>query len=250
LWTGRWHAQPDAQNKPDRKTTFWYDAAWRVIQENQVDQVNEFGTLQEAVIQQFWGVRYIDDALARLRLTGDGSRNVLSRSTEDLAFQLTDAQFSVIAVAKPGTPSVVIDRITYSPYGEATRTLRSDVNGDGAVNSDDYKAIYNLIGTKIGASGYIAEADLDRDGKITQADYDICIADWGQKSSGGVGEAALFSAGVRNDVGYCGYIYNLETGLYTVRFRTYSPTLGRWLTREGQHRPGHAARIQAGAGLV
>jgi RHS repeat-associated protein len=155
-----------------------------------------------------------------------------SRPKVQAHYQLTDAQFSVIAVAKPGKPSVVIDRIAYSPYGEATRTLRSDVNGDGAVNSDDYKAIYNLIGTKIGASGYIAEADLDRDGKITQADYDICIADWGQKSIGGVGEAALFSAGVRNDVGYCGYIYNLETGLYTVRFRTYSPTLGRWLTRD------------------
>ncbi len=228
-----WHAVADAQNKPDRKTTFWYDAAWRVIQENQVDQVNESGTLQEAVIQQFWGVRYIDDAVARLRLTGDGTGNVQAGSAEDVALQLTDAQFSVIAVATPGKPSVVIDRVAYTPYGEPTRTLRSDVNGDGVVNKDDYNTIIQpLIGTAIGSSGYVVEADLDRDGKISSDDYDVCIADDGQKSGGGVGETGLFSAGVRNSVGYCGYIHNEDTGLYTVRYRTYSATLGRWLTRD------------------
>jgi len=72
----------------------------------------------------------------------------------------------------------------------------------------------------------------DRDGKISSDDYDVCIADDGQKSGGGVGEAGLFSAGVRNSVGYCGYIHNEDTGLYTVRFRTYSAVLGRWLTRD------------------
>jgi len=82
-----------------------------------------------------------DDAVARLRLTGDGAGNVQPGSAEDLAFQLTDAQFSVIAVATPGNPSVVIDRIAYTPYGESTRTLRSDVNGDGMVNKDDYDGV-------------------------------------------------------------------------------------------------------------
>jgi RHS repeat-associated protein len=228
-----WHAVPDAQDKPDRKTTFWYDAAWRVVQETQRDQVNEAGTLEETIFLQFWGARYIDDAVARLRLTGDGSGDPQSGSDEEIVFQLTDAQFSVIALATPGKPSVVIDRIAYTPYGEATRTLRSDVNGDGVVNKDDYNTIIQpLIGTSIGDPAYVVEADLDRDGKITQDDYDVCIADDGQKSSGGVGEAGLFSAGVRNSVGYCGYIYNEDTGLYTVRYRTYSAVLGRWLRRD------------------
>jgi RHS repeat-associated protein len=109
----------------------------------------------------------------------------------------------------------------------------SDVNGDGVVNKDDYNTIIQpLIGTGIGDPAYVVEADLDRDGKITSDDYDVCIADDGQKSSGGVGEAGLFSAGVRNSVGYCGYIHNEDTGLYTVRYRTYSAVLGRWLTRD------------------
>jgi len=127
----------------------------------------------------------------------------------------------------------VIDRIAYTPSGESTRTLRSDMNGDGVVNKDDYDGvIQQLKGTVIGDPAYVVEADLDRDGKITSDDYDVCIADDGQKSSGGVGEAGLFSAGVRNSLGYCGYVYNEDTGLYTVRFRTYSTTLGRWLTRD------------------
>jgi hypothetical protein len=47
----------------------------------------------------------------------------------------------VIAVATAGKPGVVIDRIAYSAYGEATRTLRSDVNGDGFVDKDDYNGV-------------------------------------------------------------------------------------------------------------
>jgi RHS repeat-associated protein len=137
------------------------------------------------------------------------------------------------AVATPGKPGVVIDRIAYSAYSEATRTLRSDVNGDGFVNKDDYNGVIrSRLNTTIGSSGYVVEADLDRDGKVAQSDYDIAIADDGKSSSGGVGEAGLFAKGVRNGVGYCGYIFNDESGLYTVRFRTYSPTLGRWLERD------------------
>jgi len=154
-------------------------------------------------------------------------------STQEIAFQLTDAQFSVIAVATPGKPGVVIDRIAYSAYGEATRTLRSDVNGDGFVNKDDYNGVIrSRLNTTIGSAGYVVEADLDRDGKVAQSDYDIAIADDGKSSSGGVGEAGLFAKGVRNGVGYCGYIFNDESGLYTVRFRSYSPTIGRWLERD------------------
>jgi RHS repeat-associated protein len=161
------------------------------------------------------------------------SRRSGERLNDQIAFQLTDAQFSVIAVATPGKPGVVIDRIAYSAYGEATRTLRSDVNGDGFVNKDDYNGVIrSRLNATIGSAGYVVEADLDRDGKVAQSDYDIAIADDGKSSSGGVGEAGLFAKGVRNGVGYCGYIFNDESGLYTVRFRTYSPTLGRWLERD------------------
>ena len=35
-----------------------------------------------------------------------------------------------------------------------------------------------------------------------------------------------------NEVLYCGYRWDPETGLYDVRYRPYHPTLGRWLTRD------------------
>ncbi len=172
--------------------------------------------------------------------TGHIGRSIATPSapvttSAEITFQLKGAQFSVIALAAPGSPSVVIDRIAYTPYGEPTRRLRSDVDGNGVVDGGDYgDVIQQLIGTPITSPTYRVEADLDRNGAITLADYDVCITDDGRKilGGGGVGETDLFSPGVRNSVGYCGYIHNEDTGLYTVRFRTYSPTLGRWLTRD------------------
>ncbi len=35
-----------------------------------------------------------------------------------------------------------------------------------------------------------------------------------------------------NEILYCGYRFDTETGLYHVRFRMYHPTLGRWVTRD------------------
>ena len=59
----------------------------------------------------------------------------------------------------------MIDRIAYSPYGEATRTLRSDVNGDGFVNQSDYSGVIRpRNGAAIGTAAYIVEADLAQAG--------------------------------------------------------------------------------------
>lgn len=33
-------------------------------------------------------------------------------------------------------------------------------------------------------------------------------------------------------IGYCGYVFNQESGLYTVRFRHYDPVWGRWISRD------------------
>jgi RHS repeat-associated protein len=52
------------------------------------------------------------------------------------------------------------------------------------------------------------------------------------------GKAALASGlisdpnGPDSPVGYCGYLLNAETGLYTVRFRHYDPVWGRWVERD------------------
>jgi hypothetical protein len=66
-------------------------------------------------------------AVARLRLTGNGSGGVAAGSTQEVAFQLTDAQFSVIAVATPGKPGVVI--------GSADYAVEADLDRDGVTGS-------------------------------------------------------------------------------------------------------------------
>jgi RHS repeat-associated protein len=119
---------------------------------------------------------------------------------------------------------------TSGPTTRPRNDARLAGGGDGFVDNDDYNGVIRpRRGAAIGTAAYLVEADLDRNGVINQSDYDIAVADDGKSSSGGVGEAGLFAKGVRNGVGYCGYIYNDESGLYTVRFRSYSPTLGRWL---------------------
>ena len=37
----------------------------------------------------------------------------------------------------------------------------------------------------------------------------------------------------KNEILYCGYRFDWETGLYHVRYRMYHPTLGRWMQRNG-----------------
>ena len=41
-----------------------------------------------------------------------------------------------------------------------------------------------------------------------------------------------WNASKKNEILYCGYRYDNETGLYQVRHRYYHPTLGRWVTRD------------------
>ncbi len=45
-----------------------------------------------------------------------------------------------------------------------------------------------------------------------------------------------------NEILYCGYRYDTETGLYHVRNRMYHPTLGRWISRD----PGGAVEAKEG----
>ena len=49
-----------------------------------------------------------------------------------------------------------------------------------------------------------------------------------------------------NEILYCGYRFDTETGLYHVRHRMYHPTLGRWLQRDSLWAPGSARARCAG----
>jgi len=83
------------------------------------------------------------------------------------------------------------------------------------VDGGDYgDVIQPLISTPITSPSYRVEADPDRNGAFTMADYDVCLADDGRKISGSVGggvdETGPSSPDVRNSVGYCDYFHKDE----------------------------------------
>ncbi len=178
--------------------------------------------------QNLWGARYIDDAVLRRLDNG-------SDGTEDGRwYYLTDAQFSVRAVLD-GTGKLT-DRIRYSAYGVARHGWRGDTDGDGATTLADRSILLGKRGLSIGDAGYSPDCDLDRSGAIDSTDANLWAAD-GFKAALPAGWLADMNVltspgGHASPVGYCGYLFNAPTQLYTVRLRTYDPGLGRWLERD------------------
>ncbi|HUT91467.1 MAG TPA: RHS repeat-associated core domain-containing protein [Thermoguttaceae bacterium] len=79
-------------------------------------------------------------------------------------------------------------------------------------------------------------AVVDTDGDVVERyQYDpygkatFLAADWSLQENGDVDG---ISSNYDNEILYCGYHLDTETGLYHVRHRMYHPTLGRWLSRD------------------
>jgi RHS repeat-associated protein len=72
----------------------------------------------------------------------------------------------------------------------------------------------------------VVAADVNRDGFINAAD----VSQWPSYIAA-LPEGQL-SGPIDNQVGWDGYVFNPETRQYLVRFRCYSPVLGRWLERD------------------
>ena len=147
---------------------------------------------------------------------------------------LTDAQFSVVAILGPGV-SAPADRIGYSPYGIATFRTAADVNGWNGADMKDTEVVTSYAGIEITKSDYNADYDMNRDGVINADDANFVYSQEGTGAAvkaGCLGDNRAAAGGPRLDIGYCGHVFNEETSLYTVRFRDYSPLLGRWLEQE------------------
>jgi RHS repeat-associated protein len=230
----------------DEARTYFYSANWQVLEE-WIDTDLDDDT--DRIGQQFWGVRYIDDAVAR-RVDRDGD-GTFSGDPEDNFFYLTDVMFSVRAIVD-GT-GLLHTRLDYTPYGVAMHGFAADLDGDGVVDSDDvnvFLANYNS-GTPLepGDTGYDPDADLYGKGlgSVFFPEYTPFLSRYNAYSSGG--SNPTFNDGwidnpgdvngPDNSVGYDGYWFDLagateatSSGLYMVRHRVYDPRLGRWLQRD------------------
>ncbi len=120
-----------------RRTLNYYNERWQLVEQRIFDAAGSETAATTRVFQQFFGLRAIDDVV--MRRTGNVSANGdtltsvgtgLPRLTANGAgggggfgvtpvFQLTDLQFSVVAMMSPTVPYAspqVLAR--YSPYGE------------------------------------------------------------------------------------------------------------------------------------
>ncbi len=204
---------------------YYYDGAWRLLEEH-VDPDPTVAN-DHTINQYFWGARYIDDAVMRRQLDATGT--LISGTTH---YYITDRQFSVVALMSESTSgnANLLERVSYTAYGEPRQSPLGDVDGDGEANgtaSGDLSHVLAHWGD-IDTVGYRASADVDRDGTVGSGDMAIVIAANGTASA--AGELSLKG----NIVGYAGYLYDAELApaRYTVRHRTYVPGLGRWAERD------------------
>jgi RHS repeat-associated protein len=125
----------------------------------------------------------------------------------------------------------------YDAFGNQTNEfIYGDVDGNGSYNSDDYAYIrqylVGMISNFPSDTGRIA-ADVDGDGKITADDYAYARQML-------IGMITCFPADRNEDnlvndssmIGYAGYFYDGETGLYYLNARMYDPTIARFLQED------------------
>lgn len=222
----------------DEMRLMYYSANWQLLEERIDRAWSGSGFSEDEKAQNFWGKRYIDDAVLRRR-----DRSV-SAGYEDTFYYISDAQFSTVAMADANNGRIV-ERTTYDAYGKARHHFGGDVNNDNAASTADDTAIVATIAAgsnSIGQANYVVEQDLNRDGAINTSDRLVLQAltgnaaqaalPTGHVSFNSTGSGASLIHGPDNPIAWDGYVFNSETLQYTVRFRWYDPVLGRWLERD------------------
>jgi RHS repeat-associated protein len=215
-------------NGLDQERRLYYSAAWQLLHEDIADGYTVSATADRNAVQ-FWGRRYIDDAVGRRVYIPPGG---IGSGTTSWYFYATDVQFSVNAVVRgPGTGAGrLVERIGYDAYGLARHHYHDDVDGDGDTDSTDSGIVAAALGTSIGGAGYNADADIDRDGDVDSGDSALVATGKAALASGLMSVSS--SSGVDNPVGYVGYLFDSEVVLNQARYRTYDSSCGRWISRD------------------
>ncbi|MFG0328772.1 MAG: RHS repeat-associated core domain-containing protein [Phycisphaerales bacterium] len=217
-------ATPDGEL--DEVRIGYFDAQWRLLEELVDDAaVDPYAPAPNRRVQYAWGVRGLDDIIMHREdpdLDGDYDEHY---------YHLTDEQFSTLAIVDD--TGLLNERVSYDAYGVARHHYAADFDGDGDVDLDDSDLADLAAGAWIYEANYNADADLNRDGRITYADRDLAVAMYGSSGVAALPTGALSDPdGADNRIGYAGYVFAPESHLYLARYRHYSPELGRWLEED------------------
>jgi RHS repeat-associated protein len=206
----------------DMQRLMYYSPSWQLLYED-IDDTYDGSAHQTArTALQVWGKRGGDDALYRsVDDGGDG--------THERGFRyVTDDQFSVVALIDDSRH--VYERLRYDAYGKPEHAFPEDFdqsNGAGTMDIFDwyaFSAFYNAQDLR---------ADLEIDGVFDGFDtfaMQTAISNKDAPSPGWISDAAAF--GPDNRIGYTGFVWDAEAGLWLGRNRLYDPEAGRWLQRD------------------
>lgn len=217
---------------------FYYDAAWRLFEEHvRVAEEYEQDILAQMplkeIAQRLWGLTYIDEYLGQMidsEVNDSPPDGDMGTGIVDRHLAVTDRRHDVVAMIKAtsGTP---IERVRYTAYGIAQVRKVEDVTGTpGTVSGADTGLVLGAWGSMYRVhAGYDVDLDFNLDGVIDGTDYAQALA---AQSAGAYDAAEGRVSTVGNTIAYAGYVYDEAVDMHHIRFRWYSASMGRWVTRD------------------
>jgi RHS repeat-associated protein len=175
------------------------------------------------------GGSYLDSVILRDRDQTNGNNGVADGTLEQrLYYGQNWRADTVVLMSSTGR---ILERLTYSAYGVATRHPVADFNRDGFTDFFDdlaYDDCFTGSGCPAGQT-----ADLNLDGVADMFDYDEWDLSYAEQvnTARGVLSQNDASAAV-NRLGYAGYWFEPSTQQYLVRHREYDPNTGVWDERD------------------
>ncbi len=237
-----------AGSDPDRRSFYYYDANWQLLEEvvdesytgtwTWVGPGGAWVTLPDSAgvfVHQYIYDPTASDELVQFRSSELGATGwATSGGSGGAYWGLTDRRHNLVGLLDANAASETeayasLQRVRYSSYGVPTPVVRSDVDGDGDVDTDDlafFSTPYN--GAVYGSANYRADADINGDGVIDNSDVALYVADFNAQL--GVHEGGLWNNACA--IGYAGSVYDPAVQLALMRNRWYDAELGRWITRD------------------
>ena len=139
------------------------------------------------------------------------------------SFSGNTATIQLTGVADRQTITVELDNVvgvigTNAKVLVGMSVLIGDVNQDGAVTAEDINAVQSKSGYAVDNTTF--KYDVNHNGAINSSDVGYTQYVESQ-------DASLFP-----DFAFTGHYYHARSGLYLTMYRAYSPSLGRWISRD------------------
>jgi RHS repeat-associated protein len=237
------HADLDADGDVD-STDKWewtiYDPRWRRAATYMVAGGSTFGGAADSDPKERYvhhaagrsgGGSYLDSVILRDRdQNGGGGNNGAADGTLEQRVYFGQNWRADVSVLMTSAGRI-LERLTYSAYGVATRHPVADFNRDGFTDFFDDLAYDDCFDGSGCPSGQTADMNLD--GFVDSFDYDEWDLSYAEQvnTARGVLSQNDASAAV-NRLGYAGYWFEPSTQTYLVRNREYDPNTGVWDERD------------------